>query len=130
MYYVLEAIFIGIFSLVLYFSLITIYKPIKDIPFLVLLFILGFIKHLFGYILGLQTAYCKKYKSPSANAVLPTLQDNLLEGIFFVILGSFLLIIIKKKYIIIFLIGFLLHIIFELSGLHRYFINTRCVYLY
>ena len=129
MYYVLEAIFIGIFSLFLYFSLITIYKPIKDIPFLVLLFILGFIKHLFGYIVGLETAYCKKYKSPSANAVFPTLFDNLLEGIFFIILGSCLSILIKKKYIIIFLIGFLLHIISELAGLHNYFINKKCVYI-
>jgi hypothetical protein len=129
MYYVIEAIFIGIYSLVLYFSLITIYKPIKDIPFLVLLFILGFIKHLFGYILGLQTAYCKKYKSPSANTGFPSIMDNLFEGILFAILGSGLSIIIKKKYIIIFLIGFLLHIISEVSGLHNYFINKRCVYI-
>jgi hypothetical protein len=129
MYYVLEAIFIGIFSLIIYFSLITIYKPIKGLPFLVLLFILGILKHLVGYIIGLQTAYCKKYKSPSANAGFPLIFDNLLEGFLFIILGSFLSIIIKKKYIIIFLIGFLLHIIFEFAELHNYFINKRCVYL-
>jgi len=127
MHYVLEAIIVGIYSLTIYLILINIYKPIKEIPFIILLFILGILKHLFGYILGLQTAYCKIYKSPSAMATWPSFYDNFIEGIYFIILGMFLSIIIKKKYIIIFLIGFLLHILFENLGLHEYYLNKKCV---
>jgi len=123
MNYIIESIFIGIYSVII-FSIL--YRFLKQ-PFYLVLFILGFLKHGLGYILGIQDYYCRTYKSPSAKSSWPTIFELFIEAFLFIIIGLFLSIIMKNKYIIVFLTGIILHITFELVGLHEYYLNKNCV---
>jgi hypothetical protein len=104
------------------------------------MFIIGYIKHALGYLLGLQTLYCNlgyqcrkihknDVKIKKWKAKPPTFFENILEGIAFVIIG-----IILKKYfsinnifLITFLTGILLHLIAEIIGLHTFFCKNYCM---
>jgi len=125
MYYIIESILVGIYTLFIYISLLYV---VKERPFTLVLFLLGILKHFGGYILGLHSEYCKYYKSPSAKAIAPTLIETVLEGLLFVIIGAFLSMIIKNKYIIVWTIGFTLHTVFQIAGFHEYYITYRCIY--
>lgn len=124
MNYIIESIFIGIYSVII-FSIV--YRFLKH-PFYLVLFILGLLKHGLGYILGIQDYYCRTYKNPTAKSTWPTIYELFLEAFLFIIIGLLLAILIKNKYIIVFLTGIILHITFELVGLHEYFIKTHCAY--
>ena len=126
MYYIYESIFTGLFCLLIY-SILTPLLNMKD-SFFIILFILGFLKHSLGYLFQIQTYYCSIYKSPSSKASSPTFGENILEGIFFIIIGFFLSLFINNKYMITFLIGFFIHVIAEVSGIHDYYISKKCIY--
>jgi hypothetical protein len=100
---------------------------IINTPYDILLFILGVSKHLLGYFGGLQTFYCKMYNGDHPVASIPTALDLILEGFLYVIIGVGFLFVIKNKYIIAFLTGVVLHLGFELVGLHSYFLKNRCI---
>jgi len=99
-----------------------------------LLFLVGFSKHLFGYIFNLHLYYCKygnactnktTYKTTELNVVV----ESLFEGILFIVLGSVLLFssyLQKNKVFMFFFIGFILHVLFELLGIHTKFCQERC----
>ena len=119
-----ESIFIGLYSLVLYTilrSIITI-----NVPYAFVLFILGVAKHLLGYFGGLQTYYCQVYKNEQSVALVPTALDLVIEGLLYVLIGLSFIYIVKNKYIIAFLTGVVLHLGFEILGLHKYFLRTHC----
>ena len=119
-----ESIFIGLYSLVLY-SLLK--NLIINVPFVYVLFILGVAKHFLGYFGGLQTYYCRIYKNDQTVASVPTALDLVFEGLLYVLIGlSFFSYIVKNKYIIAFLTGVVLHLGFEILGLHKYFLRTHC----
>ena len=146
MYYIFESLLVGIYSLLIYLSF--------DLDFNanIKLFMVGFVKHLLGYILKIHTYYCNngyaclKYQkqlhaskpSQHNNSNLKTKRvakisidslfvESCFEGGLFVFLNLLLLKLkIKNNYVRIFLLGVILHIIFEFLQLHMYFCK-RCV---
>ena len=111
---IIEALFVGLYTQgISYF--------IKNI------FLLGFIKHLLGHYLNLHTYYCKygnaclkiKKYSKDKVSIIQLIVESILEGFLFIIMNN----ITKNK----FLIGLLLHLIFDVFGLHRIFCLFRCV---
>jgi hypothetical protein len=118
-----ESIFIGIYSLVLY-ALLKIL--IINVPYAFVLFILGVAKHFLGYFGGLQTYYCQVYNNDQSVAMVPSTLDLIIEGLLYVFFGMSLLYIVKNKYIIAFLTGVVIHLGFEILGLHKYFLRTHC----
>lgn len=121
---VFESLFVGLFSLVLYLLLSLV---IKD-PFAFVLFLLGVLKHGLGYVLGLQTFYCRIKKSRT-QAKVPTILELLGEGVLFVILGLLLHMMIRNKLVVVCLIGIILHLVVEILGIHKYFVRTHCIFI-
>lgn len=117
-----EACVIGIICC----ALLVILKLLID-NFIVLLFLIGFIKHFCSYYFGLQTYYCKKklnsaYIAISNNIII----ESILEGLIFIYFGLLLTKIITNKYILIFILGFIIHIFAELYGIHNLFLKVNC----
>lgn len=116
-----EAIFIGFFNILIYY-------PLSFINNLIIqLFIVGFIKHLISYFFGIQDYYCKIYKgdnyqSKPSNIIMECLS----EGLFFIYIGLLLSKIIKNRYLLFFLLGFLIHIIADFYGIHSLFLIYNC----
>ena len=94
----------------------------------------GFTKHFLGYYLNIWTWYCNngnacsevlnnsfKYVSMSDNLLV----ESIIEGmLFFIIGGPFIK--YTNKYIIYFLIGFILHLMFEIIKIHHTFCKNKC----
>ena len=110
-----EAFLVGLWTSLLYVGLR---------PFLngyTLWFLLGFCKHGLAGILGLHDVYCRvKGASGATNKTL--LLESIGEGIIF----SATHIFIKDTWYAVFLLGAILHLLFEVTGLHAYFVKTRC----
>ena len=121
-FFLLETVFIGLYSLVLYSILQFVIKK----PFIYVLFILGVMKHSLGYFSGLQSLYCQTYNGPDEVARLPTGSDVFIEGLLYIAVGGFLTGFITNPYIITFMTGAGLHLGFEAIGVHALFLRTRC----
>ena len=97
--------------------------------FTLLLFVVGFLKHFLGYYLKIQDYYCatcvKGSKSHVSTKIL--FGESILEGGLFIVLGLLLGVFIENRSLLMFLLGFLLHIIAEFVGVHKYFCKTRCL---
>jgi len=114
----LESLFIGIYCVIIFY-----FVNFIDINFYTKVFILGFFKHLLGYFLYIHSIYCK------CNVINNyILIESLLEGILFSFLAFIILsnIYIDNKFILIFLLGFIIHIIAEIIGLHTFYCNKFC----
>ena len=122
LFFLLETVFIGLYSLVLYSILQFVIKK----PFIYVLFILGVMKHSLGYFTGLQTLYCQTYNGPDEVARLPTGSDVFIEGLLYIVVGGVLTSFIRNPYIISFMTGAGLHLGFEAIGGHAIFLRTRC----
>jgi hypothetical protein len=136
MYYIFESLLVGIYSLAIFICF--------DFGFNanIKLFIVGFVKHLLGYVLNIHTYYCnhgyaclnyqkqlhlRAKKRIAKISMASLLIESCFEGCLFVILNLVLLKLkIKNTYVRIFILGVMLHIIFELLQLHTYFCK-RCV---
>jgi hypothetical protein len=103
MYYIYESIFVGIYVLIIFFVVNYIINKIinkstnlvtKKNKIYFILFITGFLKHLFGYILNIHTYYCnygfacknnnkndKNFISVKTNYLF---LESIIEGIIFV----------------------------------------------
>ena len=119
MNYIIESLFVGVYCVIIYLFL-------KDIslPFYILLFVSGFIKHLFGYILGFQQYYCNCIYFN--NSLLLLLFECILEAFLFLFIGHYLSYIIKNKIYLFFIIGMFLHIFVELIDGHSFFCKYKC----
>jgi len=127
---VIEAFLVGIYSCLLYLFI----SPwIYSYP--LLLFCVGFTKHILGYFLGIHTAYCKygnackntsstKYVAVTKNEIL--IKESVIEGILYVFAGVILQFICRPKWVLFILIGFLFHIFFEWVGIHSIFCKEKC----
>jgi hypothetical protein len=113
---------VGAFTTFLYWIL-SILPILPILP--ILLFVIGFIKHYVGYY-TVHTYYCKYgdacasyhiHKRKEGNIMI----ESLLEGGAFVIVGLTLSYFVYKRSELFFLVGFLLHILSEVSGLHTHF---------
>lgn len=132
MYFVLEALLVGLYTAILYLALQQV-LPIKN-AFL-FLFVIGFLKHLLGNVLQIHRYYCKhgaacaKVKPSSKSnggPFEPTTQliaESVAEGALF---GSFSYTGLTVSPIRMFEVGFLLHIVAEWLGYHAYFCRYRC----
>ena len=77
-------------------------------------FLTGFFKHFLAGIFNIHNRYCKyKYDVSIQHNITRLFLESLMEGVLFMILMS----MIDNA----FLVGFILHFSFELSGLHRLF---------
>lgn len=117
----IEAVFIGFLNILIYYPFLLIDNLVIQ------LFTVGFIKHLIGYLIGIQDYYCKIYKgdnyqSKPSNIII----ECLLEGIVFIYVGLLLSKIIKNRYLLFFLLGFSIHIIAEFYGIHSLFLIYNC----
>jgi len=137
MNYIFEALFVGLYSVILFNILFYFIKNEY-----ILLFSLGFLKHYLAYYLKLQTLYCNRgyaceklindrkishkitYKATNNYLFI----ESFIEGIWFLVVGSILFNIIGKvrPFFIIFLIGFFTHLISEKIQLHRFFCIHNC----
>ncbi len=126
MHYVYESLFVGLYSCILYLLI-----PINDVN--LGMFIVGFLKHYLGNWLGIHDYYCNNgyscnNQSPSSYVVTqPTLiLESVAEGGLFLLLGIILMEIQENMIVTYFLIGVLLHLSFEFSGVHRKICSYRC----
>jgi len=129
MNYILEAILIGLYEVVLYFIFSQFTKNLY-----ILLLVVGFAKHLLGKIVGLQTWYCnngqaclqslKPGQRYVANA-LHLLRSSLGDAFAHLFLGYLLSGILTKEYLF-FAIGVILHIAAEKLGIHNKFCKENC----
>jgi len=121
MYYlfliIIETILVGIYS----FFIGSILFPLKINRFL-FLFLTGFFKHYFAGICNIHKLYCKNKMSTQFKFSYKELfYESIIEGILFIIIGYFLF---SNLYDLIF-IGIILHISFEIFGLHNKFCSFK-----
>lgn len=122
MKFIIECVLVGIYCVLVYFSLYS-YK-IDNL--VILLLLAGFIKHLFGYLLGIQKYYCNciYFNQP----LLILFIECIIEALLFLSMGLFLYQIIKNKIFLFFAIGVSLHFLFEIAGLHSFFCMNKCCF--
>ncbi len=128
---IFEAIFIGFFCLFIYKSIeILISFPIN---IYLELFIIGFLKHFIGYLIGIQGLYCNLLKDSNdlnkyeikSNYII---YECIMEGLIFIYFGYLLKFIkIDNKLIYYFILGFILHIFSDYFGIHKLFFIYNCV---
>ena len=129
MNYILEAILVGLYEMILYFvfsQFIT--------NFYILLLVVGFSKHFLGKLLGIQTWYCNngsacinalsQHQKYIANSI-HFLRSSVGEAIAHLILGLLLADFFGKIYVF-FAIGVILHIVAESLGVHHNFCRESC----
>jgi len=96
------------------------------------LFIIGFFKHLIGYLIGIETLYCNLIKDTNDNNEYQIksnyiLFECLMEGLAFIYFGYLLKFIkIENKILYYFLLGFSLHIISDYYGIHKLLFIYNC----
>jgi len=137
MRYLLEAFFVGIYSVIIYFIVSFFISS-----FALSLLIVGFLKHYLGYYIGIHTLYCKygeKCMNIHNNNTNYISNNNFIhyfsfiELLFYFILGYIIAIFffwIKnptiKNIIIFFFVGFTLHILSEKYLIHNIFCSVNC----
>jgi len=137
MRYLLEAVLVGIYSVIIYL-IISYIIPSYTLSLL----IVGFVKHYLGYYIGIHTLYCKygeqcmKIHNNNTNYVSNNhliYLYSLMDGIIYFIIGTILATLLfwirnyKIKYIIIlFLLGFIVHILSEKYFIHNIFCSLNC----
>jgi hypothetical protein len=128
MNYIFESMFVGLYSCIIYVLI----RNLVNNAF-VLFFVTGFIKHLLGYLLNIHSLYCKygyackQYTKTTAiysNYLVP---ESIGEGILYLLFGIILGKLILNKVVVVFIIGILLHLIFEILQIHRLFCKKRCL---
>jgi len=121
-----ESLFIGLYSCVIY---LLVSFTTNSSNFNLLLFTVGFLKHFLGYYLKIQDYYCNSCLTNSKSKTTTTklIVESILEGGVFIILGLLLKLFIENRFLLIFLLGFLLHTVAEFAGIHKYFCKSHCV---
>lgn len=132
MHFLFEAIFVGIYCDIIYLCLT------KGIPHVsVLLFCVGFLKHLLGGLLQIHNYYCNYgYACHRDGEYVSTHKDLELflaaigEGVMFFIIGNIFIYgfaYFKRNLLVLFFtLGLTFHILFELLGVHSFFCKERC----
>jgi len=130
MNYILEAIFIGIYTSFIYL----LFSPfIKN--FYLLLLVCGFFKHFLGSSFGLWTWYCNNGEAClkvliheqyyEANT-LYLIRESIYESFIFLLVGIILTYIIPKSIYMFFVMGTILHMGSENIGIHKKFCKNTC----
>ncbi len=117
-----ECFFIGFYVIFIYFLLWMLLFSHMNMSIILQLFLIGFFKHYISYYNGIHNYYCN-HNLKKRNILI--FIESLIEGIIFICLGSFLLLLFKTNRFILclFIIGFFLHIFNDINKLHYYFCN-------
>ena len=148
MHYILESIFVGAYSLIIFLILS---HFLQD--YIKLLFLTGIFKHFLGYFLQIHRYYCNHgyacKVSPSTHVYSGILTarsnitllvfESILEGFAFLVFGLLLRHVFtqilgiynihnkkEENIIMIFLLGVSFHLVAEFTGIHTYFCKERC----
>ena len=152
--YVIESIAVGLYSLFIFYILSKTTTINSKTKATIMLFTTGFLKHLLGNLLQTHDYYCnngtaclqlreKQTKYITQNKTAMLIIECIIEGIIFVILYNMILYILNQQLAkqgqqsthgtkqrnnmtIVFLIGFIMHVLSEKTGVHTYFCKTRC----
>jgi hypothetical protein len=129
-----ETILVGIYTTFIFHIITNITKT----NFIVLLLVVGFLKHFLGYYLQFHKWYCnngyacnnkKKEKETEKDRKITLFHliiESIIESLSFFIIGLLLHIIIYDNlYLLYFLIGIILHLLSELFGFHKYFCKNK-----
>lgn len=130
MNYIIESVLIGIYMCFIYL----LFSPfIKN--FYILLLVCGFFKHFLGSSFGLWTWYCnnadacqkvlsqdQKYEANT----LYLIRESIYEALLTLIIGTILSFVISKDIFMFLIMGIILHILGEYSGIHRSFCERTC----
>lgn len=131
MHYIIEAIFVGFYTLLLFLPF-SYFIQNRWICF----FLLGFFKHFLGSILRIHNYYCNHGYRCTINQKRENyvydksflMMECLLEGIYFLVMGFlFFHWYQKNPFFFIFLFGFFTHLLAELVGVHKYVCQFICV---
>jgi hypothetical protein len=139
MSFFVEVIFVGLYSAFIFTLVSQLFQQNYKYNVLIL-FIVGFLKHYLGYVLGIQTYYCNHGKKcVNIRKTLPDtifkasnkylLETSLAEGGWFTLMGLFFMNknnSERKNIAILFFIGSITHILAEFSGIHEMFCKTNC----
>ena len=131
MNYIIESIFVGVYTYFIYL----LFSPfIKN--FYLLLLVCGFFKHFLGSSFGLWTWYCNngqaclkvlsQDQTYEANT-LYLIRESIYESLLFLITGTFLAVLIPKGIYLFLVIGIILHVLGEHSGIHSSFCKRTCI---
>jgi hypothetical protein len=130
MNYIIESLFVGIYTCFIYL----LFSPfIKN--FYLLLLVCGFFKHFLASSFGLWTWYCNNGEAClrvlsqdqyyEANTIY-LIRESIYESIIFLITGTIISFIIPKNIYLFLIMGILLHIWGEKSGIHKSFCRNSC----
>jgi len=130
MNYIIESIFVGIYTCFIYL----LFSPfIKN--FYLLLLVCGFFKHFLGSSFGLWTWYCNNGEAClkvlsqdqyyEANT-LYLIRESIYEAFIFLLVGIILRFIIPKSIYMFLIMGIILHIGGEHIDIHKSFCKSRC----
>ncbi len=130
MNYIIESIFVGIYTCFIYL----LFSPfIKNFYFLLL--VCGFFKHFLASSFGLWTWYCNNGEAClkvlsqdqyyEANT-LHLIRESMYESLMFLITGIILSLIIPKNIYMFLIMGILLHIWGEKTWIHKSFCRNSC----
>ena len=137
MHYIIEAFFVGVYSYSIA-AILLVLNHNYQYSYTYLLFCTGYLKHFLGYVVGIHAYYCKygyscnniqKIYDTSVNKNVQLVQvigESIGEGLAFIVAGTTLHTFIKNKLFIVFLVGCIFHILFEMLGIHSYFCIHRC----
>jgi len=117
---IIECVLVGIYCVLIYFILYSYQNNTRT-----LLLLAGFIKHLFGYLLGFQQYYCNCIYFNQSFLML--FIECIMEAFLFLFVGTCFSQIIKNKIVLFFSIGVFLHLLFEITGLHSFFCMNKCI---
>ena len=129
---IVESAFIGLYCASLYFTVNQSFFPLLSgnrNNIYVTFFIVGFIKHFIGYLVGIQTTYCRQngktyVKSPNLFI------ESLLEGCAFLTFGAIGILCWPggehHLFLLYFIMGAAIHMLAEITGIHKYFIAHNC----
>jgi hypothetical protein len=132
MNYIIEALLVGIYTVIIYLFFSLFIKNLYG-----LLLVVGFFKHLLGYYINIHSWYCNNgeacvkvlnhdyiYQASSLHLI----RDSLYDSFVFLIIGFILYYKLTNvnKYALFFTIGVLLHIMSEHLLVHKYFCKTTC----
>lgn len=130
MNYILEAIFVGIYTCFIYL----LFSPsIKN--FYLLLLVCGFFKHFLGSSFGLWTWYCNNGEAClkvlsqvqyyEANTLF-LIRESIYEAFIFLLVGTIINFFILNRIYLFLIMGILLHIGSEHIGIHKSFCMNSC----
>ena len=112
-----QSIFVGIYCTILFILL-----SYAKIETSYIFFVLGFFKHFLGFFFRLHAIYCNCSILPNYGILFG---ESILEGFAFLLLYQIFHKLFPKIWLA-FTIGFILHILAEIFGLHKWFCEKKC----